>query len=420
MNKILFLVFVIFFAGCSHKKISVSQKAFDKEDVYIVYALRSEEIGNYSTAAMLYEKMFNKSSKKEYLYKSVKDYMYAKEFDKALDISDRYLEENPDDNELLRLKILSLIHLKKYEKAKKFAKELVKKTKKSDDYIIVADIYLKQKQYDMAIKYLDSAYSKNYDEKILDKISIILYLNMQKQKEAIARLETHSRMFGCSYLICNRLASFYSQQNNIDGLLSVYKRFYKFHPSKDVLDKIIKIYLYKKDYISLAEFLEKTKANDEILFEIYTSLKNYKKAYKLGYRLYEKTGNIDYFANATLFEYESTSKKDKKFLKKIVNNLKKVIKEDNDPLYLNYLGYLLIDHNLNVKEGIRYVKKALKKKPNSAYYLDSLAWGYYKLGKCKKANQLFNKIRKLKDGNDKEILKHIKQVNKCLKRNKKV
>ncbi len=257
-------------------------------------------------------------------------------------------------------------------------------------------------------------------DKILDKISIILYLNLQKPKEAIARLETHTRMFGCSHILCNRLASFYSKQNNIDGLLSVYTRYYEKYPSKDVLDKIIQIYIYKKDFASLAKFLEKTKANDEILFEIYASIKDYKKAYKLGYKLYKDTGNIEYFANATLYEYESSSKKTRKLLNKIVKNLKKVIKEINDPTYLNYLGYLLIDHNINVKEGISYVKKALKRKPDSVYYLDSLAWGYYKLGKCTKANKLFKKISRLKGGDDKEIVKHIKKVKKCLKRKNKV
>ncbi len=52
---------------------------------------------------------------------------------------------------------------------------------------------------------------------------------------------------------------------------------------------------------------------------------------------------------------------------------------------LNYLGYLYIDKNIDIKTGINLVKRALKINKNNPYYLDSLGWGYYKLGEYKKA-----------------------------------
>ncbi len=52
---------------------------------------------------------------------------------------------------------------------------------------------------------------------------------------------------------------------------------------------------------------------------------------------------------------------------------------------LNYLGYLYIDKNIDIKKGINLVKKALKINNSNPYYLDSLGWGYYNLGEYKKA-----------------------------------
>jgi len=416
---ILFFIVSIFFISCS-KPIppSPSQKTFADEDTYIVFALRAEEVGSFNTAGKLFEKLYVKSQKKEYLYRSLSNYMSASEFDKVIKKVD-YYNEKETDIKLLRFKVLALLHKKQYNKAKDLALKLVKLTSASEDYLLTAQTYLKLKNYKMAIKYLDSAYHKEYNPTILDQISIILYMNLQDPKEAIARLETHLRMFGCNEIICQRLLSFYSKQNNVDGMLSVYKKFYKMTKNEAVLEKILQIYIYKKDYFGLKEFLEQSGANDEMLLELYASQKELKKASKIAYKLYDKTLDIKYLAQGSIYEFESLKKKDKKTLKKIINNLKKVIQEDNSALYLNYLGYIMIDENIDIKEGMEYIKKALKQKPKSAYYLDSLAWGYYKLGKCKKSYRLFKKIKKLEGGNDPEITKHIKVVKKCLnKKNK--
>ena len=49
---------------------------------------------------------------------------------------------------------------------------------------------------------------------------------------------------------------------------------------------------------------------------------------------------------------------------------------------------------MDIKKGIKLVKEALLKEPNSPFYLDSLAWGYYKIGKCKEAKKIMNKFVK--------------------------
>lgn len=52
----------------------------------------------------------------------------------------------------------------------------------------------------------------------------------------------------------------------------------------------------------------------------------------------------------------------------------------------NYLGYLLAEQNTQLQEALRLILRALELKPNNGYYLDSLAWVYYRLGDYQKAH----------------------------------
>ena len=424
MFKIIPLIVVtLLLASCSlmqTKAIAPNEKAFEDEDMYILFALRAEEVGSYKSASDIFTSIYQKSKKKEYLYRSIENNLAAKENEKVLQRVDAYLEVYPNDVKLLRLKVIALVSLDKLQEAKVIAANLAKDTQAANDYLLTSEIYIKLQKYDMAVRYLESAYAKKHDENILDKMSIILYVNLGKKKEAIAQLETHSRMIGCSQKICSRLIAFYSNDNNLDGILSTYLRLYEVNSNEEIRKKIIQIYSYKQDYKNLQIFLEKTGSDDAILLQLYSSKKEYKKAYPLADKLYAETSDINYLGQSAIFEYESEKgEKSKKLLDKVVNRLERVVDAKPDPLYLNYLGYILIDHDIDVKKGMGYITEVIKKQPNSSYYLDSLAWGYYKLSECKKAKELILKVEKLEGGDDPEVSLHAQEIEKCLN-NKKV
>ncbi|HEX4567929.1 MAG TPA: hypothetical protein VH138_14935, partial [Vicinamibacterales bacterium] len=55
-----------------------------------------------------------------------------------------------------------------------------------------------------------------------------------------------------------------------------------------------------------------------------------------------------------------------------------------DPLdagALNYLGYLLAEHNTSLEEAVTLIQRALKVEPDNPSYLDSLGWAYVQQGK---------------------------------------
>jgi predicted Zn-dependent protease len=417
-KKIVSLVIVsLFVTGCSNTQPTPpkgSEKIYAQEDAYILYALRAEQVRNYEVASKLFFQLYEKAPKKEYLYRSLEDAIVAKKYDDVLEKIDT-LDQDRNDDKLQRIKILALAQKKEYAQALKLSKELVHKTQLAQDYVLVGDILIKQKKYDLALKYYESGYTKNYDEKILDKMAILLYVNLHRKKDAIALLETHTRIHGCSQIACHRLLGIYANENNVDGLLSVYKRLYALKKDDNIAKKIVQLYGYKREYIPMMEFLEENGVDDPLLLELYVTAKNYKKATLLAQKLYEQSGDINYLGQSAVYEYEAYHKNiSRKRLDEIVTKLTQVVEQTDKNIYRNYLGYMLIDHELDVKKGIAYIKKVLKTQPDSPYYIDSLAWGYYKLGACKKAAKLMKKVVQLGEGDEPEVAHHLQEIEKCV------
>jgi len=420
----IYLFTLFFFVACTpaEPKPSIetpkaNQKAFKKEDLYILFALRAEQIHDGESASQLFNTLYEKSNKKEYLYRSLQNDLVMKKNERVVQRVDAL--EDKEDTYLVRLKIVALMGLRKFNEAETLAVNLVKRTQSINDYLLVSDVYVQLGQFSVAVKYLESAYVKDYNELILDKMSIILYVNLQRKKDAIAQLETHSRVHGCSKIICHRLIGFYSNENNIDGLLSAYLRLYTLNKDAEVAKKIVQVYAYKKEYVKMMDFLENSSSDDRTLLQLYSNTKNYTKAYPLATSLYEETGDSSFLGQSAIYEYESATNKDEKMLTSVVGKLRSVVSVNSDPLYLNYLGYILIDHEIAIIEGMKYIDKAMEIEPNSAYYLDSQAWGYYKLGKCKKAKEVMDRVLELEGSDNEEVILHKKEIDKCLKKQRK-
>jgi len=52
---------------------------------------------------------------------------------------------------------------------------------------------------------------------------------------------------------------------------------------------------------------------------------------------------------------------------------------------LNYLGYTYAERDMRLGEAVVLIQKALEIKPGNGYFLDSLAWAYFKLGRFQEA-----------------------------------
>ncbi len=407
----------LFFLGCSTTVPTVkpNEKSFEQEDTFIIFALDAQERKQYRVAAEYYGILYEKSPREEYQKRYYEMLLQAQDYE-TVEQKARAELLIQDNVALRRYLITALIGSQKYEEAKTEALALVTLTKEPYDYLLLSDLYIRQQHFDTALKYLESAYLIDYNEQILDKMVVVMYINLQRKKDAIAQLESHSRIHGCSKSVCSRLAGFYSAENNIDGLLNTYKRYYELNKDEETAEAIIRIYSYQKDFAALQMFLEESAANDDMLLRLYINAKNYNKSAVLAEKLYESEGDILYLGQNAIMLFEGAEDRtDPKLVNEVIEKLKKVVNKEDNALYQNYLGYLMIDNDIEIKEGISYVKLALEKEPDSPYYLDSLAWGYYKLGQCMEADKLMKKVRDKIGDDDQEVMSHIKAIEECLR-----
>lgn len=391
-------------------------RAFSQENSYIIHALYYKEHREYAKAYRLFKELYEKTSNPEYLTEAAKLLIVLKRYGEAIEDLTRLSELEPKNREVYRL--LTIAHLKLGRKdaalkAAKKALELDPDSIRSVD--TVASVYLAFGESEMAYRVYEEYYESHHDEESLLRMASILYYKLGKRRETIKLLETHSKMVGCSEKACLFLAEIYREKSELDNLASVYERLYRSTGKSEYAQKAAEIYTYEKRYSKAVEILEMSGADDRLLLAVLKQSKEFKKALKLAKKIYDKTLDPIWKAEYGILLYESSDRKsDPKLIKRVEKILKEAIEKGvHEALYLNYLGYLLIDHDINVKEGMKLVRKALKEVPDSPFYLDSLAWGYYRLGDCEKAYKVMKKVVDKMGLDDEEIKIHWEKINRC-------
>lgn len=73
---------------------------------------------------------------------------------------------------------------------------------------------------------------------------------------------------------------------------------------------------------------------------------------------------------------------------------------------LNYLGYLWIEQSENLDQAVAMVREAVRLDPDNGAYVDSLGWGYFKLGRYSEAVRYLERaVRLIPD--DATLLEHL-------------
>ena len=85
---------------------------------------------------------------------------------------------------------------------------------------------------------------------------------------------------------------------------------------------------------------------------------------------------------------------------------------------LNYLGYSYAETGQNLDQAEALVRRALEQEPDNGYFLDSLGWVYYRMGKLQDAKRELERAVKLVP-DDAVLLEHLGIVYKALNDRKK-
>ncbi|WP_345977430.1 hypothetical protein [Sulfurimonas sp. HSL3-7] len=424
MHKLLFssLAVLMLLSGCTtHSLLDPEAKKeeplYIDENTLILFALDAQNRGDDAQAVGYYDLLYERTKKGLYRDQAMGALIHGRYYD---DVVERVLSMRQNSEEISeqdqRYFIIALLSGNEIESAKEEALTLVQKSPTEENYLILAEVYLLEKDYDKTLDVLEKGYGLNYSEQILDKIALLMYTNMNRRMEAVERLEQHIEHFGYSLAVTKRLAALYGDLRNEEGLLRTYPHLYDLDPTAQNAEIVIQLYWNAKKVPELTKFLERTGSNDALLLRIYSGEKRFSEAVVLAEKLYEETGEIDYLGQKAIFAYEAAKNKhDKQLLDSVISDLKKVVEIKEEGYYLNYLGYCMIEYDRDIEAGMAYVKRALAIEPDSGYFIDSLAWGYYKQGECEKAYELMKRVVEIMGDDDEEVKAHLKAIKKCKK-----
>lgn len=385
------------------------KERFKGEDLLILQALDAQKMGEGNISGALYRELYDKTNDEIYIRNSIQLFLSVGNWNEAKPLIQQGLEKYPQDSDYNRFYIAVIVNEGNIQDALKLAEELTKREKTAQNMQLLGAIYFYQQEYNMALKYFEGAYNLAATEHLLIQIAE-LYIKLNQASKAIAQLETYARLNGCTRLVCYKLIEIYGKDKNINGVLNVYKKLYAAFKDEEEAQKIFEILMFQDKQNEAVEFLEKSGSNPDLLIEMYLIQKQYDKAIKLADTLYQETNNNEYLLKTAIYEYEGAQNKSS-VLRSVSEKFERYISDKSEALYLNYYGYLLIDHDVNITKGMGLVQKALKLEPDSPYYQDSLAWGLYKQNRCQEALEIMKKV--LEKLNDKEVIEHFEAMKSC-------
>jgi lipopolysaccharide biosynthesis regulator YciM len=394
-----------------------AEERISNENDLIIQAIWHEMNGDFVKSNYFYNILYQKTKKTEYMFRELTTALYINKTSENVENLEIWSREHPSDIQAKRLLISFYINEKENEKAKMVGSDLLSKSGDAIDFELSASPYILSGEYKKSVELLIQAYNKNYNEDILIKITTLLVNYLGDVDTAIMHLENYRTEQQCSEKICGQLLEIYTKLERVPELMSIYHELYT-KTKKDVYAvKIVDGYVYTQDFDKAIEFLQNDYQNDELLYELYLAKKEYTKALEVAKKLYVIQQKPKWLAESAMALYESaTNKDDAVMLKSVVSQFEDAVKLGvTDSVYLNYYGYTLIDKDIDVEKGVDIVKDALKEQPNNSYYLDSLAWGYYKLNLCKEAFVEMKKVVDIEGLKEEEIIEHWTSIQECNK-----
>lgn len=261
------------------------------------------------------------------------------------------LEKFPQNNELRFFYASALLDIEKTAEAKTELLQLTNDPKYGGPaLLILADIYLKEKQWKEASNALKKA--QNFPN-VVDGAEYLLGETEELQGNNTAAIERYSNVGKGLY--------------QIPAVLRAVELLKKVHSYQEA------IYLIHN---STPNTFEEQKQLLMLEIELLNASKKSDEAMQLANDILVKLPSDQ----DILFSRAVTATKLKKW-KMAEIDLKQILKENpNNANALNALGYILTFDNQRLNEAINYIHQALSLAPNNPIFMDTMGWAYYQLG----------------------------------------
>ncbi|MBN9250525.1 MAG: tetratricopeptide repeat protein, partial [Mesorhizobium sp.] len=190
-----------------------------------------------------------------------------------------------------------------------------------------------------------------------------------------------------------QLAAVAEQQRDGERAISFYKRIPETSPLKEVAELQLGLNLadLNRNDEAIAHLKKLVEARpDEMrgyiaLGGVYASKEDFRAAADLYDKAAERLTNPQP-ENWNIFYQRGIAYERLKDWPKAEPSFRKALELNPDqPQVMNYLGYSWVDKNMNLKEALEMIQKAVDLRPSDGYIVDSLGWAYYKLGRFEDA-----------------------------------
>ncbi len=389
-------------------------------------------------------------------------YILKNQKENALALLKAYLKKHSEDDEALKNIALLYFEEKKYKKCLDVLKKVPKKNAFIHYFLAQCYIKLKnsdlaifhlKKAVELKNDFIRAWAELGYQLELMNDYAGAEQAYYELYKRGIKNDEIRLKLIELNLKLNNPEKAFSVVEESQKfpsflfkaALIFVHENFYTYG------DKILKFLsppyspeiLYLKGYVAFKRFNDYKKAisylkkipkdapiyKDGLLFmgKLYLTMKDTKKAYEIAKEGQDRFSDPDFWLlESEILEFKKDYKKAitvidgalKKFPKNVdllyqkgvlLYKLKKKkeaidimesileIKPDY-PDALNFIGYTLAEMGKDLDKAFELIKKALKIEPNNGYYLDSLAWVYFKKGEFEKAWELIKKaVEMVKD-----------------------
>lgn len=388
-----------------------AQSSGFNEDKYILEALDAIDSKDDKKALESYKILYQNTKKIEYLKEQIFALMRLENHKDALATIKEFEAIIPNDLDILKAK--AYLVRGDLEATIAIWRRILQLEDSVFNNSFIATLYYTKKDFENARAHLIRAYQiEGNDETLL----VLASLDLERKKfgDSLPLIKAHFKD-ELNERFALLLLNIASKINELDEIEPLFAYYFTKKQSKINATNLAKLHYEKKDYGKVIDLAKKFDFDEALLIDIYLAQKDYKNAKIEAQKAYNRTKDNYYLGIMAIVDFEAQDAEGKaKIAPQVIESLKRALKDEPNHIFYNYVGYLMIDYDINVAEGVGFVEQALRAVPENPAYLDSLAWGHFKSGKCGEAKAVMDKIPRDILQTEKEMAEHLEAIDKCV------
>lgn len=388
-----------------------AQSSGFNEDKYILEALDAIDSKDDKKALESYKILYQNTKKIEYLKEQIFALMRLENHKDALATIKEFEAIIPNDLDILKAK--AYLVRGDLEATIAIWRRILQLEDSVFNNSFIATLYYAKKDFENARAHLIRAYQiEGNDETLL----VLASLDLERKKfgDSLPLIKAHFKD-ELNERFALLLLNIASKINKLDEIEPLFAYYFAKKQSKINATNLAKLYYEKKDYGKIIDLAKKFDFDKALLIDIYLAQKDYKNAKIEAQKAYNRTKDSYYLGIMAIVDFEAQDAEGKaKIAPQVIESLKRALKDEPNHIFYNYVGYLMIDYDINVAEGVGFVEQALRAVPENPAYLDSLAWGHFKSGKCGEAKAVMEKIPRDILLKEREMVEHLEAIDKCV------